>query len=177
MKYPLIIALCLCQWVAFCQTATSTSTNIGVSLPPVALLDIENSGAINLSFAAPSEAGSPLINNSSNNSAWLNFTSALGVGASRNVSVQIISGRGSGYEIVLQPQAYSGAGAGQLGSRNLSVNLSNMSQKVIDNIGGAFTGNGLGNGYNLRYSLAITNYGALRKENSTFIITYTLTDN
>jgi hypothetical protein len=175
MKYSLIIALCLCQWVAFCQT--TINTNVGVSLPSIALLDIENSGSINLGFSAPTEAGSSLINNSSNNSAWLNFTSALGIGASRNVSVQITSGNGSGYEIVLQPQAYSGAGAGQLGNRNLSVNLSNMPQKVIDNIGGAFTGNGLGNGYNLRYSLAITNYGALRKENTTFIITYTLTDN
>jgi hypothetical protein len=175
MKHSLIIALCLCQWVAFCQT--TTNTNVGVSLPSIALLDIENSGSINLGFSAPTEAGSSLINNSSNNSAWLNFTSALGVGASRNVSVQITSGSSSGYEIVLQPQAYSGGGAGQLGNRNLSVNLSNMPQKVIDNIGGAFTGNGLGNGYNLRYSLAITNYGALRKENTTFIITYTLTDN
>jgi hypothetical protein len=175
MKHSLIIALCLCQWVAFCQT--NTSTNVGVSLPSIAILDVENSGSINLGFSAPTEAGSSLINNSSNNSAWLNFTSALGVGASRNVSVQITSGSGLGYAIVLQPQAYSGGGAGQLGNRNLSVNLSNMPQKVIDNIGGAFTGNGLGNGYNLRYSLAITNYGALRKENTTFIITYTLTDN
>jgi hypothetical protein len=175
MKYALIIALCLCQWVAFCQT--NTSTNVGVSLPSIALLDIENSGNIILTLTAPSEAGSPLINNSSNNSSWLNFTSALGVGASRNISVQLTSGNGSGYEIVLQPQAYSGGGAGQLGSRIRSVNLSSMPQKVIDNIGGAYTGNGLGSGYNLKYSLAITNYGNLRKENTTFIITYTLTDN
>ncbi len=175
MKYSFIIALCLCQWVAFCQT--NTTSNVGVSLPSIALLDIESSGSINLSFAAPTEAGSSLINNSSNNSAWLNFTSALGIGASRNISVQVTSGSGSGYEIVLQPQAYSGVGAGQLGNRNPSINLSNMPQKVINNIGGAYTGNGLGSGYNLKYSLAITNYGNLRKENTTFIITYTLTDN
>ena len=175
MKYSLIIALCLCQWVAFCQT--TTNTNVGVSLPSIALLDIENSGSINLGFSAPTEAGSSLINNSSNNSAWLNFTSALGMGASRNISVQITSGSGSGYEIVLQPQAYSGAGAGQLGNGNPLINLTNMPQRVIDNIGGAYTGNSLGNGYNLRYSLAITNYGALRKENTTFTITYTVTDN
>lgn len=175
MKYALIIALCLCQWVAFCQT--NTSTNVGVSLPSIALLDIENSGSIILTLTAPSEAGSPMVNNSSNNSAWLNFTSSLGVGASRNISVQVTSGSASGYEIVLQPQAYSGGGAGQLGSRIPSVNLSSMPQKVIDNIGGAYTGNGVGSGYNLKYSLAITNYGALRKDNTTFIITYTLTDN
>ena len=175
MKYSLTIVFCLCQWVAFCQT--TTSTNVGVSLPSIALLDIENSGSINLGFTAPSEAGSPMVNNSSNNSAWLNFTSALGMGSSRNISVQITSGSGSGYEIVLQPQAYLGGGAGQIGNRNPLINLSNMPQRVIDNIGGAYTGNSLGNGYNLRYSLAITNYGNLRKENTTFIITYTLTDN
>lgn len=175
MKYSLIIALCLYQWVALCQT--TTNVNVGVSLPSIALLDIENNGSINLELSAPSEAGRPLINNTSNNSAWLNFTSALGVGSSRNVSVQIASGIGSGYEIVLQPQAYSGIGAGQLGNRVPTVNLSNIPQKIIDNIGGAFTGNGLSNGYNLRYSLAITNYGALKKENTTFMITYTLTDN
>ncbi len=175
MKTALIIALCLCQWVAICQT--TTSTNVGVSLPSIALLDIENNGSINLEITAPTEAGSPMINNSSNNSAWLNFTSAVGVSASRNVSVQVTSGIASGYQIVLQPQSYSGGGAGQLGSRIPTINLSSMSQKVIDNIGGAFTGNGLGNGYNLKYSLAITNYANLRKENTTFIITYTLTDN
>jgi hypothetical protein len=176
MKYSLIIAFCLCQWVGFCQT--TTNTNVGVSLPSIALLDIENSGSINLGFSAPTEGGSPLINNSSNNSAWLNFTSALGVGGSRNVSAYISSGiTPSGYAIILETATYSGAGGGQLGYRLPFVSLSNMPQKVIDNIGGAFTGNGLGNGYNLRYSLAITNYGALRKENSTFTITYTLTDN
>lgn len=174
MKYALIIALSLCQWVAFCQT--TATANVGLNLPSIAMLDIENSGSINLSFTSPSEAGSPLINNSTNNSAWLNFTSALGIGKSRSVSVQIASGSNSGYEIILQPQAYSGGGAGQLGNRIPSINLSNTPQKVVNNIGGAFTGSGLGSGYNLKYSLAITNYGALRKENTTFTIIYTLTD-
>jgi hypothetical protein len=177
MKYSLIIALCLCQWVAFCQTQT-TPTNVDVTLPSLALLDMENSGGINLGFSAPSEAGSSLVNNGSNNSAWLNFTSALRVGTSRNISVQLSSGSSSGYVITLQPQVYSGIGSGQLGTIvQGTIALSNMSQKIIDNIGGAYTGNGLGNGYNLRYSLTITDFGALRKENSTFIITYTLTDN
>ena len=176
MKYLLFIALCLCQRVAFCQT--TTSSNVGVNLPSIALLDIENSGSINLSFTAPSEAGSSLGNNSSNNSAWINFTSALGVGGNRSVSAYISSGMPpSGYAIVLETATYAGAGGGQLGYRLPFVSLSNMPQKVIDNIGGAYTGNGVGNGYNLKYSLAITNYGALRKENTTFTITYTLTDN
>ena len=176
MKYLLFIALCLCQRVAFCQT--NTNANVGVSLPSIALLDIENSGGINLNFTAPNEAGGSLGNNSSNNSAWINFTSSLGIGGSRSVTAYISSGISpSGYAIVLETATYSGAGGGQLGYRLPFVSLSNMSQKVIDNIGGAFTGNGMGNGYNLRYSLAITNYGALRKENTTFTITYTLTDN
>jgi hypothetical protein len=176
MKYLLLIAFCLCQRVAFCQTITNS--NVGVNLPSIAILDIENGGGINLNFAAPTEAGSSLGNNSSNNSAWINFTSALGVGGNRNVSAHISSGVSpSGYAIVLETASYIGTGAGQLGNRLPFVSLSNMPQKVIDNIGGAFTGNGLGNGYNLKYSLAITNYGALRKENTTFTITYTLTDN
>lgn len=176
MKHLLFIALCLCQRVASCQT--TINSNVGINLPSIALLDIENSGGINLNFTAPNEAGNSLGNNSNNNSAWINFTSSLGSGVSRNVSAYISSGVSpSGYSIVLETAIYSGAGGGQLGYRLPFVSLSNMPQKVIDNIGGAFTGNGLGNGYNLRYSIAITNYGALRKENTTFTITYTLTDN
>lgn len=154
------------------------SVQVNLNLPSLAIMDIEpNSNAFNLSVNNPSEAGQPVQVNSTNNSKWINFSSAVLPGASRRIAAQLSGGAINGLDLTLTASSYSGAGAGVLGASAGSVILSGSTQTIIDNIGGAYTGDGVNNGYNLTYSLAISNYNDLRSENKTVTVLFTMMDN
>jgi hypothetical protein len=175
MRYIATIIIIFSQYWTFSQNNTM---NINLTLPTIALLDIESNGSVNLSFQALSEAGLGLGNTSSDNTKWLNFTSAVSNGMTRKVIAQIQSGgTPSGYGIKLEVSNYSGSGMGSLGTSLGSIYLSNAPIPIISNIGGAYTGNGIGSGYNLKFSLDILNFGMLRAGSNTFTIVYTLMDN
>ena len=175
MRYLFFIFFCGYQQLCFSQA----TANIGVNLPSIALLDMEpKGGIINLKFNKPSEAGKALQNSESSDIKWLNFTSALRLGSSRHISVQITSERLSfGYGIILETSGFTGVGAGILGNSVSHVNLSNSPVRIIDNIGGAFTGDGLNNGYKLKFSLIINDYSLLKGGSNIYTIIFTLTDN
>ena len=172
----LLILLFFCCQTVFAQT--SASADVSISLPSVALLDVEpNNGSFNLNLTAPTEAGNPLTTTATNNAKWLNFTSAVTTGATRRISAQLSGILPSGINLKLVTANYVGAGAGTLGSAASPIYLNSTQQTVITNIGGAFTGNGTGNGYNLTYSVEIANYSLLKTQISTISIIYTLIDN
>lgn len=156
----------------------ASSVGVSFSLPSIALLDIEpNTNSINLSLTAPTEAGSMVTNTASNNTKWINFSSAVTPGQTRRVSAQISGVMPNGLNLVLNSSTYSGSGAGALGNRVSPITLTASSQTIINGIGGAYTGNGPSNGYNLTFTLSINNYSQLRSQSSAVSIIYTLMDN
>lgn len=176
MRYLLSIIFCFCSCVSFCQTPVSVG--VSLSLPEVALLGISPTNSdINLGFSSQGQSGQAIQNNQTDNTKWLNFTSAVRSGQSRKISAQIYSGVfTSGYVIVLE--AIKFAGVGTLGNAQPPIELSSVSQSIITGIGGAYTNIGSLFGYNLKYSLRIKDYNLLRAENNTpYTITFTLTDN
>jgi hypothetical protein len=174
MKY-LFILLLYCSNVS---AQASASVGVSISLPSVALLDVEpNTGGFTFNFTAPTEAGNPLSTIATNNSKWLNFTSAVAIGTTRKITVQLSGSLPDGINLKLVTSNYTGTGAGALGNAVSPLYLSPTQQTVVNAIGGAFTGNGAGNGYNLTYSIEISNYSLLRNQTSSVSILYTLMDN
>jgi hypothetical protein len=175
MKYLLFLILFLCQDIS---AQTTASVGVSISLPSVALLDVEpNTGGFNLNLNAPTEAGNPLTTTATNNTKWLNFTSAVATGTTRKITVQLSGSLPNGINLKLVTANYTGTGKGTLGSAVSTLYLSTAQQTVVNAIGGAFTGNGAGNGYNLTYSLEIVNYSLLRNQTTSVSILYTLMDN
>ena len=165
----------LCQNV-FAQT--TASVGVSISLPSIALMDVEpNNAGFNLNPTAPTEAGNQLTTTATNNSKWLNFSSAVTTGSTRRIAVQLSGTLPTGINLKLVTATYAGTGAGTLGSPISPIYLSSSQQTIVNNIGGAYTGNGQGNGYNLTYSIEISNYSLLRNQTSTVSIIYTLIDN
>lgn len=157
---------------------TQTSQNITIVLPSIALLDIApNSTVFNLNLIAPTEAGNVMVNNNTNTTKWINFTSAVAPGITRKITAQISGTLPNGINLKLITLNYSGAGAGTLGSSSGTVYLTGTAQTVVNNIGGAYTGDGSTNGYHLNYSLEISDYSLLRSQTDTFSIIYTMSDN
>lgn len=158
---------------------SQSSTNVGITLPSIALLDIEpNNSAVLLEIKAPTEAGTFLKSAQQTNAKWINYSSAVASGRTRSVSVQIEYGSvPTGTILKAQASAASG-GRGVLGIPTGAVTLSNSPQRIILNIGGAITGNGANFGHGITYTLEVINVGLLDFNTSgTVGIIYTLIDN
>ncbi len=146
---------------AHCQTTSSTVT---VSIPEIALLDIETTGGGNITFnvAGPAEAGDGLVF-TSNTSCWLNFTSCVTATGNRKIVAQISNGiLPAGLSLSVQVSSVNISGAGVCGNPSGTVNLDATAKNLVTGIGGCYTGDGPGSGLRLTYNLTCTTYSDLR---------------
>lgn len=165
------------------QDAISDSHNITITIPTVAILDIEPSASKNISmaFTEPTEAGLP-IQASTNNSLWLNYSSIkTTLIATRHISVKVET-LIPGVDIKVTAAAPTG-GAGTLGTSSAAVTpltLTGLDQSIISGIGSAYTGSGA-SGSNLTYALVPgngTSYSDLiATTTATAKVIYTFIDN
>nr|WP_314495217.1 hypothetical protein [uncultured Chryseobacterium sp.] len=177
MNYSNILFFPFLLFSCFIFPQTTGNRAVDVTLPVLALLDIEPAGNITMSFTAPADAGRPIIVPTPNTTKWINYTSAItSGGVSRRITAsvnQVIPG----ITIRIQAAASSGTGGGILGTPTAAVTLSATAQTVISGIGGAFTGNGANNGHRLTISLSANTYANLSaRTNTPIVITYTITE-
>jgi hypothetical protein len=181
-----LIALAASANISAQDTNTDNHT-ITISVPEVALVDIEPAATknITLGFTAPTEAGNPIVANASNNTLWLNYSSIKSVAdPTRNVSVKL-NAILPGIDIHVTAAAATGSGGGTLGTPAAQLTLSAADQTIISGIGSAYTGNGANNGHNLTYALApgsgpggVAVYADLQATATTVAtVTYTISDN
>ncbi|WP_412850985.1 hypothetical protein ACL0VS_07145 [Chryseobacterium sp. PMSZPI] len=169
------------------QDTNTDSHTITISIPEVALVDIEPSATknITLGFTAPTEAGNPILPSAANNTLWLNYSSIKSVAdPTRNVSVKL-NAIIPGIDIHVTAAVASGSGAGLLGKSAGLLTLTAADQTIISDIGSAYTGNGANNGHNLTYALAagsgpggVAAYSDLQATaTTTATVVYTISDN
>jgi hypothetical protein len=176
----LIIILLIIGPINLVFGQTQGQTNVNLTLPSVALLDIESLTSKNfaMSFTAPNEAGNAIITPASNSSIWINFTSAVSASLTRRVTVQASGTLPAGISVTVQANGPLGSGAGTRGTAVGLLTLTTGVQNLITGIGGAYTGNGVSNGFQVTYAASLgTNYSALRSGSAVFTVIYTLTDN
>lgn len=168
------------------DTKTDTHT-ITISVPEVALVDIEPAATknITLGFTKPTEAGNAVIPNAANTSLWLNYSSIKSdAEPTRNVSVKV-NPIIPGIDIHVTAAGATGSGGGTLGTPAAQLTLSATDQTIISEIGSAYTGNGANNGHNLTYALAagsgpggVAAYADLKAFATTEVsVIYTISDN
>lgn len=157
---------------------------IGVSIPEVALVDIESSGSTNLSmnFTAPNEAGSPITAPEANITLWLNYSSIKSANdPTRTISVKL-NALIPGVDINVTAADASGAGDGTLGTPSAKLTLTASDQVIISGIGSAYTGDGASNGHNLTYEVGFgdgtaADYADLEVSSNSATVIYTISDN
>ncbi|WP_308004638.1 hypothetical protein [uncultured Chryseobacterium sp.] len=181
-----LVALAASSHLSAQDTNTDNHT-ITISVPEVALADIEPAASknITLGFTAPTEAGNPIVANAANTTLWLNYSSIKSVAdPTRNVSVKL-NAVIPGVDINVTAAAATGSGGGTLGTPSAQLTLSAADQTIISGIGSAYTGNGANNGHNLTYALApgsgpggVAAYADLTAAATTVAtVTYTISDN
>lgn len=182
-KLSLLVSILGLSIGAYAQDVNNDSHTIQVTIPEVALLDIETTGTknFNVAFTAPTEAGSALGNPSNNTSHWLNWSSIItetGLDASRAIMVKL-SAVVPGVDIKVVPGTITG-GQGTRGTIvSAGVTLTTTDQNLITAIGSCYTESGNDKGSNLTYSFTpiAASYGLLVTSTPTVTVTYTLTDN
>ncbi|MCU0339055.1 MAG: hypothetical protein MUE30_04165 [Spirosomaceae bacterium] len=192
MKKLLFIFALIATFGGLGATAQDTRTDnhtVTVTIPEVALLDLESSGSKNftLAYVAPTEAGNPITSPTPNNSLWLNYSSIVANTGetSRQVTVQITSGTMPAGVILrvfaFPPTPSLSGGQIALVGFPLPMGIPTTPFPILSNIGSGYTGNGVGAGHMLSYTLDFplgpSTYGDLKHDNSTTVtVTYTLTD-
>ncbi|KMQ65979.1 hypothetical protein ACM39_16310 [Chryseobacterium sp. FH2] len=177
---------------AFSSTLSAQDTNsdnhtIVITIPEVALVDIEPAATknITLGFTPPTEAGLPIVPSGTDNTLWLNYSSIKSVAdATRNVSVKL-NAVIPGIDIRVTAAAATGSGGGTLGNPSAQLTLSAADQTIVSGIGSAYTGDGANNGHNLTYELApgsgpgtVAAYADLEATSTAVAtVTYTISDN
>jgi len=157
---------------------TSLSIPVTLTLPTISMVDVEPAGTpITFTFQTPTEAGSALATIPANTTKWLNFTSAVAPNRNRRLMIQLSNSLPLGLSLQVTTAAYRGNGAGALGTAVSPISLTTTAQTLIQNIGGAFTRNGINNGYNLSFALQVQNFAQLRAQTTTITVIYTLMDN
>ncbi|NEW78903.1 MAG: hypothetical protein GZ086_05645 [Gelidibacter sp.] len=181
MKQLIYIILGFYAISAYSQS--TGSVNATFNLSQVALLDLEpDNTSITANLSPPIEAGEKVSVTMTNNTKWINFSSAVLAGNSRSISIQLEAGQKTppGIYLKLTTSSYSGINMGNLaalGSPAATVTLNNTPQPIISGIKGSFTGNGINNGYKLTYALEIYDYKLLDfNQTASLSITLTLSD-
>ncbi|WP_111709678.1 hypothetical protein [Lutibacter citreus] len=170
------------------QNSNKYSHSVSITIPEVALLDLESSKDKNLKFdiKAPTEAGSAINISNINYDMWINYSSIVNSSStSRNVGVQITDGKvADGLQLNIYAWRDVRKGEGQMGKSPTSLLKLTDSEvtNLITGIGSAYTGNGPDKGHRVLYYLTKSNdkeyYSKLNSDQSDILtITYTLTDN
>lgn len=177
-----IVAFVAFWGVAVAQDINTASHTINLTVPEVAIIDIEPaaSTSINMAVTAPTEAGNPLVWTSTNNTLWLNFSSTVSTG-SKTRKVQV-SATGIPSGITLKVATTSNSGGTGKGNRGTGVTtpfaISTTAADLVSGIKTSYTGDGSGNGYQLTYSLvepADADYSTLYSGSNAITVTYTIT--
>lgn len=180
MKFliQVLVGIMILNEVSAQKSGTAT---VSFTLPLVGIMDLESASSKNISLvlSGPAEAGNAIALPATNSSLWLNLTSAVAASQTRRVTAQVSGSIPAGISVNLLVTGPSGSGGGgsARGTPVSAVTLNNSAQTVINNIGGAYTGNGVNNGFQLNYSAALQNYSQLRSGSGTFTVVFTLIDN
>jgi len=169
------------------QDTNTDAHDVVIGIPEVALLDIESGSgtSINLTPAAPSEAGNAIsFSSTTNTSLWLNYSSIIGstTEPTRKVTAAITSGTVPGGMLLkVLAAADAGGGDGTMGTSAGQLTLSGTAQDLVTGIGSCYTGNGTSNGHQLTYTLLLNpvagSYANLDFDDAnTLSVTYTLTN-
>lgn len=159
------------------------SHTIGITIPAVALVDIEPAGSknIEMDFKAPTEAGLALESPDVDATLWLNYSfipTQTGKSASVSVAIDAVNPK---FDVIVQAAGATGSSSGgTLGtSATGAITLTASPQDLVTGIGASYTGDGANNGHNLTYSVNTVSgsYSTiLATDNPTVTVTYTISE-
>ncbi len=183
--FKLCFFICLLFTSSAIKAQKDKSVNVGITIMESSSLNFINlagNTALYLQPTAPTEAGNALdFSNATNSDIWLNYSSIVRPGTSKNVMVQITDGEiPNGLTLKVIAGEDVKEGKGKTGNPTGQVVLSNQAKPVLTDLKSCYTGIGVAKGHNLTYSLELSSlddYNQLTSTTNTISITYTFMEN
>lgn len=161
----------------------SQGHSLVVSVPRVALINIEGAGSNRIGFIAnePDRAGHSIsFTKNEDSEIWLNYSSTIG----QNKIKQKVLATLSGYvpeaiSLYVEAGNYLGNGKGSMGQSTGRQVLSETPVEIISHIGNCFTGKGMNNGHLLTYTVELdeNSFHTLASENyENILVIYTISE-
>lgn len=160
----------------------NTEFNLRLSVPEIAIVDIESGGGrIEFNLVPSSEpGGKPELRLETTEPVWINYSSSLRInGQKRSIIAQISQGVvPNGVALFLEASPPSSFGSRNQGYSNGKTQITPEPKPIISGIGSCFTGDGINMGHELIFSLEISDFSKMESIGSQeFTILYTITDN
>ena len=172
-----------CIFLMFIALVTDGQNTVSISAGP----------AVNLTFAAPTIAGNPLLA-VTDNSRWLNYN-ITGTTTTHSISARLETALPDGLQLQIVAGVYQGTWGGsalkpnQRGAKYYDstplqdtpgipatvVTLSLIDQVIVSNIGTFDTGTGAYLGHQLTYTMRISDCSKVRAVSSNVSVLYTIT--
>lgn len=171
---------------AMAQENNDDTHDLTIVIPEVALLDIESSTSKNftMEFTAPTEAGLPIVQPTINSSIWLNVSSIVLPSETRIVTAKLSQNLTNGAILSVFNMMFPMGSVGNPGFGMMIPQpngLSTADSPIISNVTSGYTGDGVGSGFQLFYTAAVSpspnGYSLLKASNETVTVTFTLSDN
>jgi len=148
---------------------------VSITIPTIALVDIEGPTTVTLSLASTGEAGEDYIF-TGDSSQWLNYTSLVSTSGTNDVSASI-NNLIDGIDVNITMGNAAGSGAGTRGTTTGKQTITTSATKLIDGIKSCYTGNGTNNGHQIIYGISINDLTKVKSLSGSVTVTYTITEN
>ncbi|QIA09783.1 hypothetical protein [Draconibacterium halophilum] len=182
VKAVLVLAFVCMHTLPLMAQWGNGNINVRFSVPEIAILDIEpDIGNVEFSInAASGPGGAPEVVNKSNESIWINYSSAIREnGNTRSIKAEISEGViPKGISFFIEASSASAFGSKNQGSSAGKVKVASAPRPIITGIGSCFTGDGVNMGHHLKYFLEISDFTQIEAMGDyEFTVLYTITDN
>jgi len=182
IKYVIVIVVVMASGMSANAQWNSGNINVRFSLPEIAVLDIEPElGSIVFNITAPEVAGGePIVEQVSNETIWINYSSAIvRNGNRRSINAQVSQGSiPDGISFYIEASTASSVGSENQGHSVGRIQVTNQPRPIISGIGSCFTGVGIGKGHEIQYFLEVSDFDQIKSvDNQVFTVLYTITDN
>jgi hypothetical protein len=161
----------------------SQGHSLVVSVPRIALINIEGAGSNGIGFIAkePATAGHSIsFTNSEVSEIWLNYSSTIGRNKIKQKVLATLSGDvPEAISLYVEAGNFLGNGKGTMGQSTGRQVLSETPVEIISHIGNCFTGKGINNGHLLTYTVELdeTSFHTLASENyQNILVIYTISE-
>ncbi|MBN2440215.1 MAG: hypothetical protein JXJ04_02685 [Spirochaetales bacterium] len=181
MKRSLILSVSICLLSVLCVStyaASDTATHdVTMNVNEVVLIDVNNTGTLTLNTTAPANGGEDVTGETDSTSKLLQYTSLVGAGTTRNISVSwsgdLDGACPAGTHLEAEAITVPGGCGSAVGG---GVTVSAVDQNIITTIGSCATGTGA-SGAQMEYRFVVDTVSSLVVGDTTSVrLVFTLTD-
>ena len=174
-----VLALLGLTTAAMAQESDTTTHDVILQVNEMAVLDVHDDGAITMTLVEPATGGAAIAD-VTNATKWLNYTSVVPDGQTRDITAVVGAAAPAGTKLDIVVIAIDGgtnAGTVGAGGNLVTGGVVAAAVTIVTGIGSCETGTGADNGANVEFTFGVDDIDdVVSDDDQTVTVTYTLTE-